>query len=258
MIKSEIKEEDENYELSSAGFFPTVNLPEGKILSKKVASQKEALRYVMYIDKGIIVENHNRNMILSIPFLKDDFSLKDLKKETIQKNMKVHNCLRTQCVLPFDKLLSFGYTEGQFFLEPKELCTFLVQISFIVHYNEETNEQNFLQKLEIASKEDKITIIKSFLSYNEFLMRQNNLENSYKFLTEFYKAKNEIKFNEEESAKKPVELSLKKEYPVKFNYLILGYENFDIMLSNYEMTATNILTNLLDEVSKLKIKYISK
>lgn len=207
----------------------------------------------------MIFETPHRVLFVDMPFLKEDFNLKDLEFNTIKKNMHVHNCLITNCVVPMKNILSNGYAVANFIFEKYNLNANLIQITFIIHFNEMTTKENYVEKIEIATKENKSLIIKAHLSYNYFMLRSSKvIENSYEFLVEFYKIKSQIKLSEEEAAKTSSMLSIKKEYPVKFNHMILGYEEIDIFLSNMNVNSNKIMNNLLDEISKLKIKYLYK
>jgi hypothetical protein len=253
-------DENESYQIllnkDNFSLLSVKDLEEGHILLNKISTLKDSFRSVFYRDRGIIVENSKRTLFLDIPFIREDFKLDDLEFETIKKNIHVQNCLRTKCTLPFDRMLSNGYSEANFILEKDFLNVYLIHIAFIINFNQETTENNYMEKIEIATKEDTATILKTHLLYNQFIFRSQIIENSYDFLTEFYKEKNQIKLSEEEAAKKPFMLSLKKEYPAKFNHLILGYEEMDIFFSHLENTSKTILNILMEDLSKLKIKYL--
>lgn len=245
---------------NSFGVISKSDIKENEILKKIITSTNgEIIRNLFYSEYGMIVDKNQlsdklRSLII-IRFSKEDFYLKNLDKDSIKENKYVKNCLKSKCPIPFDNLLISGSSEGQFIIEEERISPLLLQIAFIVNFNEETTEENWKDKMEYAARENKVVIFKSYLKYNEFLMRTKTIENSYLFFIEFYNMKKTIKLDKNEKEKSNKMLDLKREYPIKFNYLIMGYEEININLSNLESISQSIITILLDEISLLKIKY---
>lgn len=262
LLKPAFIDEDERYQIllnrEDFSLSPAQNLKEGHILLNKISGLKDSIRSVFYKDHGRIVENEHRALLLDIPFIREDFKLENLEMETIKKNIHVQNCLRTKCVLPMREMLSNGYSIANFIFEKEMLNPHLIQIVFVINFNKNTTQENYMQVMQTES-ENKSLIFKSHLLYNEFILRSTGIiEKSYDFLIEFYKTKSQIKFSEEEAAKKPSMLSLKKEYPAKFNHLILGYEDIDVLFHQFDINSNLMLKNLLEDLSVLKIKYLTQ
>lgn len=239
------------------------NLEGNYILTKRLVPTELAHRNALYIDQGIIHRDetgngHNRVLLFNIPFTKEDFGLEDLKRETIKNNKHVHNCLRTKCQLDFQRLLENGYSEGYFMVPKIEINQQILQIAFLINYNEETTEQNYVDKIDWATKFNKVMLSKSHLLYDELIMRRNLASNCVKFLTEFYKMRNSLKLEDSEKEKKPHLMELRKDYPTRFNYLLLGYDDLELYLSNFENNSKFITQNIVEDLGRLKIKYLYK
>jgi len=236
-------------------------IPKESLIYRVVMQNPSREAFLSDYGKFITGENLKNNFsMIQIFFKKEDFHLRNLNKETIQKNMQIKNCLEFKCLVSFDKLLQKGYAHEDFSLLPNTLDASLLAISKISFFELEEADNRHILKKSVAKGEpiSYSNELQAYLKYNEFILRTDKIvKNSIKFLQEFSQMKETNKglvyIKNNNSL-----IKLSEDYEIGFNYAILGYEKLLVKISHLELVAEHLKSLFKKSLIDLKKQYLFK
>lgn len=243
-------------------------IPQQTVLYRVVMQNPSREAFLSDYGKLITQENLKINFsLIQILFVKEDFHLANLTKETISKNMQVKNCLEFKCPISFDKFLQKGFSLEDFSLVAENLDYYLMAISKISFFNIDEADNNYMLK-SLVAKGESVSYendLKAFLKYNQFLLRRNKIiKNFLGFAKEFEQIKkvNNVTFvnvndnNTENNDNIRKIMKLSENYEVSFNYAILAYEKFLVKIKHLELIGDKVKGLVRNSLKDLKKRYI--